>query len=459
MKTVQIHGTIVDAWFDHPFFAADIEAGVITPVSRFRAALADALAADGEPVEIEINSPGGDVFAGSEMIAAIQDAGERIERVVVGGLAASMAANIAIMAGRPIAVHTNSLLFFHSATSEIWGGPGAHADEAALLDTVNAPMVVRLIEAGVDEARVREGFADGRNLVLGAEEAQRYLGAEIIGAEAAAPAPADDAAVERLQHPAAELSRLADYTATLAHVAKLAAWAPRGGVDDPATDSSQQPAASSQPAEGEAEAEAGADPAPAPAESADPAADAADGKTSEPAADAAAAPVSPAAASPAHAGDAAPSSDPAPATAPAPAEQAGAPERLAELEKQVRAVQSASGKKIHELTASLEAARAETADALAQRDGAIRERDAAQARLAELDKRVAQLTSALDKERTARADLVGGVLAPESDQEAPAGASSHVDAYNALKTDAEKRAYFRANFAAIQAEIRAARRH
>ena len=189
MKTISIRGIIVDAWYDHAYFEPEIAAGVITPSSRFVRELREALAADAaEPVEIEINSTGGDVFAGGEMLAAIQDAGERVARVTVGGIAASMAANIALMAARPLAVHTNSLIYFHSATSILWGGPGAHADEAELLDRVNAPMIARLKAAGVPAARVDRGFEDGRNMVLGADECAEYLGAEIIGATAAAPA-------------------------------------------------------------------------------------------------------------------------------------------------------------------------------------------------------------------------------------------------------------------------------
>lgn len=415
---IQIRGTIVDAWFDHEFFAAEIAAGVITPVSRFVAQLRDALAASDEPVEILINSTGGDVFAGGEMLAAIQDAGERVERVVVGGLAASMAANIALMSGRPLAVHTNSLLYFHSATSELWGGPGAHADEAALLDRVNAPMIARLIAAGLPEERVREGFADGRSLVLGAEEAQRVLGAEIIGSEAAAPAKPDPATMERLQHPAASLDRLGDYTATLRHVARLAAWTPdpatvAGSADaaggDPATSSEPSDAAAAPAAPPPSPADASATPAPAPAPAAGAGADGADGAPSSAAA-------------------------------------------IAALKKQVRAVQSGSARKINELSASLEAARAETAAALRQRDDAIRERDAAQARLADLDTRIAQLGAALAAERTARADLVGGVLAPESDQETPAGATPHADRLAALRSLDERLAYAREHAAELAAE-------
>lgn len=441
MTTIQIHGTIVDAWFDHPFFAADIEAGVITPVSRFRAALADALAADGETVEIEINSPGGDVFAGTEMLAAIQDAGERVERIVVGGLAASMAANIALMAGRPLAVHTNSLLYFHSASSIIWGGPGAHADEAELLNKINAPMIARLIAAGFDEARVREGFAEGRNFVVDAGEAGEVLRAEVIGAEAAAPAPADAAAIERIQHPAAELSRLADYTATLANVARLAAWAPDAVADADADDkpADEKPAAEPAAEAGETPA---AEPAAEPSPSSEPAAGATGEETPSPASAPAHAP-----AARVSADGAAPSSSPATRMTLAELESA-----LDERDKQVRAVQSASAKKIHELTASLEAARAETAAALSQRDDAIRERDDAQAKLADLDTKLAQITAALAAERTARADLVADVLAPESDQEIPAGATPHADRLAALRSLDERVAYAKAHAAELAAE-------
>lgn len=433
MTTIEIRGTIVDAWFDADFFRPEIESGLITPSSRFRAALADALAVEGETVEILINSNGGDVFAGSEMLAAIQDAGERVERIVVGGLAASMAANIALMSGRPLAVHTNSLLYFHSAASALFGGPGAHADEAEMLETINAPMIAKLVAAGFDADRVREGFEDGRNFVVGAQEAGEKLRAEVIGAEAAAPAPADPATIERIQHPAAELSRLADYTATLANVAKLAAWAPGGGVDDPATPAAEPEA----PADGGGVADPATD---APADgggvddpathSPEPAAGAAGEEPPAPApiADEPAPPAPPA--SCVSAGGAAPSSDPA--------------ALVADLEKQRRAIQSAAAKKHAELTARAEKAEKALADATAERDA--------------LAAQLAQVTAALERERTARADLVADVLAPESDTETPASATPHLDRYAALPTLAERLAYADAHRREIAAETAAVRR-
>ena len=255
MKAVNISGTIVDAWFDNEYFSAELDAGVITPVSRFTSALRAALEESADPVEIVINSTGGDVYAGLEMLAAIQDAGDRIARVTIGGLAASMAANIAIMARRPLAVHSNSLIYFHSATSDLWGGPGALRDEAELLDRVNGPEIARLIEAGIDETRVKEGFKDGRNLVVDADEARQYFDAEIIGADAPAPVKPDAETIERMEHPAAALDRLAEHTGALRAVVRLAAWTPEMPAPEAPADPAPVDAAPEAP-------EAPADPAP-----------------------------------------------------------------------------------------------------------------------------------------------------------------------------------------------------
>ncbi len=321
-------------------------------------------------------------------------------------------------------------------------------DEAALLDQINESSRKALLDRGVPEDRVAAAFSEGRMLTMLAAEAEKYgIVAAVTGAREPNPAKPDKDLLKKAGPEALGKfpAQAAERFARLCQLADETIIAPNetGGAGEGA--SSPAPATSS--ADGDKPAE-GDKPSAEPADTAADQAPAAAPDGTAPASDATA--------------ETPPSSEPAPATAPAPAQAAGATERLAELEKQVRAVQSASGKKIHELQTSLEAARAETAAALQKRDDAIRERDEAQAKLAQYDARVAQLTSALEGERTARASLVGGVLAPDSATDpsaaAAGGASPHVDAYNALRTAAEKRAYFRANFAAIQAEIKAARR-
>lgn len=426
--TIKILGTIVDAWFDHDYFAAEIGAGIITPSSRFIRDLRAALDEDEEPVEIYINSTGGDVFAGSEMLAAIQDAGDRVERVTVGGLAASMAANIAIMSGRPLSVHTNSLLYFHSATSIIWGGPGAHEDEAEMLDRINAPMIAKLKEVGVPAARVNEGFEEGRNMVLGADECAQYLGADIIGATAAAPAKPDADTIARIETPAANLERLADYTATLRRVAKCAAWAPDADAnaepqDTPAQETPETGAESAQDAPG---GDDGANTSP-------------DGETPADAQENG------------NPGDA--EDKPANDGETEAAENADAAEHaqaaITELErsmraenenlkKQLKAVQSGAQKKINELQARL--ADAEKAHAKALAD------------LEDFAERVRALTASRDAERNARAELVGNVLAPESDIETPATDTPHSDRLASIRSLDERLAYMTAHRDEIAAE-------
>ena len=393
MKTVSIRGTIVDAWFDHDFFAAEIEAGVLTPSSRFVREFRSALES-GEDVAIEINSPGGDVFAGGEMLAAIQDAGERVAHISVGGLAASMAANIALMARRPLRVHTNSLLYFHSATSDVWGGPGAHSDEAALLEKVNAPMMNELVARGVDEERVLAGFEDGRNLVLDADEAREYLGAEIVGGAADLPAKADERTRERIQNPAANIDRLADYTATLAAVARLAAWTPDAPV---AEENISEPPAAREVGKGEDGAPCvhGTDGGEVPSS----------GEGGEPAAPQTETPQPDAPADAGEGGEAkgaeGETPEPEPQNAPEPPKEAVADEeRFASLEKQLRAVQSAATKRIN-------AIKAECAREVEAKEAEV---SALRAQVDNLTKQMETLADSLESARTAHNDLVSNVL-------------------------------------------------
>lgn len=443
----------MDAWFDHAFFAAEIQNGILTPVSRFRADLDAALAEDDGPVEIEINSTGGDVFAGGEMLAAIQDAGDRVSRVVVGGLAASMAANIALMSGRPLAVHTNSLLYFHSASSDVWGGPGAHADEAEMLNRINGPEIAALKARGVPADRVDEGFRDGRNLVLDASEAAHYLGAEIIGATAEAPAKADEQTVSRIANPAADLDRLADYTATLRHVARLAAWtpdAPEAAAADESADENES---------GTAPAETGSDEQTEIGESCVHGGEGGSTSSGDEAPEAPAADPEPAPEETPPAQEPAPEAEPEkaedkpadPATDPKPpeaelaaravadlADEIRKDKAIASLEKQLRAVQSGSSKKIRDLENSLADAKA----ALAKKEEDF----------AELRREMETLTASLAAERNARASLVGEVVAPESDIETPATAAPHAARLASLRTVDERLAYLSAHRAELAAE-------
>ena len=90
--TVKIQGTIVSPDYDDAFFGAWIDKGVITPSSRVVSAVEGAE----EPIDLYINSYGGDVFAGGEMMIALlkAQASGKLRTVEVGSLAASMAGSM-----------------------------------------------------------------------------------------------------------------------------------------------------------------------------------------------------------------------------------------------------------------------------------------------------------------------------------------------------------------------------
>jgi ATP-dependent protease ClpP protease subunit len=198
MKRIEVRGIIVSSMYDDEFFAPYIERGIIAPESRFRRALAEVDAGE-EAVEVYINSPGGSVFAGNEMINALQEwragaAGKPRQVVVtVGALAASMGAAMVVSAADRVRMHRNGKLMFHSAWGAVEGGPEKMQDEADLLQKINADIKARLV--GFYECppeRVDEWFREGREGWLSADEA-RDLGIcdEILGEDSPAGATVD----------------------------------------------------------------------------------------------------------------------------------------------------------------------------------------------------------------------------------------------------------------------------
>lgn len=169
--TVKIQGTIVSPDYDDDFFNSWIDKGVITPSSRVVAAIESA----DEPIDLYINSYGGDVFAGGEMMIALlkaQMAG-KLHRVEVGSLAASMAANIvaALKAnGAKIEAHANSQLLFHGCYTVTEGGAQHHEDVAESLRNINDGVIANLNRVGISDCRA--WFAEGREKWLDATDAK-----------------------------------------------------------------------------------------------------------------------------------------------------------------------------------------------------------------------------------------------------------------------------------------------
>lgn len=208
---VKIQGTIVSPDYDDGFFESWIDNGVITPSSRVVGSIENAT----EPIDLYINSYGGDIFAGGEMMIALlkASAAGKLASVEVGSIAASMAANIvaALRAnGVPVKANANTELMFHGCYTETIGGAQHHEDVAESLRNVNESVITNLNRIGITECRA--WFAEGREKWIGAEDglAMGFF-SEINGTKAEAPTDAKSIAT-KLAAFAASITTRKDYT-------------------------------------------------------------------------------------------------------------------------------------------------------------------------------------------------------------------------------------------------------
>jgi len=190
MSRIEVRGVIVPSMFDISLYQEYIEKGIITPESKFRA---DVAAASGdEALEIYINSPGGSVFAGNEMINTIRDwvqeTGQALN-ITVGAMAASMGSAMMLAAPSAVKVHKNAKIMFHGAWGGVVGGSQAMKDESELLEKINADIKAALLtKTTLSPEVIDEWFSEGREGWLTAEEALEVgLVSEIIDLEADLP--------------------------------------------------------------------------------------------------------------------------------------------------------------------------------------------------------------------------------------------------------------------------------
>lgn len=131
--------------------------------------------AAGSNITVEINSPGGDVFAGSEIFTALKSYQGNVEVNIVG-LAAS-AASIIAMAGDTVKISPTAQLMIHRASTVSQGNSDVLASDLAGLNSTDQAIVnVYQEKTGMDsqdiyrmmsqetwinaQDAVKQGFAD-----------------------------------------------------------------------------------------------------------------------------------------------------------------------------------------------------------------------------------------------------------------------------------------------------------
>lgn len=211
---VKIQGTIVSPDYDDGFFESWIDKGIITPSSRVVGSIENAT----EPIDLYINSYGGDVFAGGEMMIALlkASAAGKLASVEVGTIAASMAANIvaALRAnGVPVTANANSELMFHGCYTETVGGAQHHEDVAESLRNVNESVIANLNRIGITECRA--WFAEGREKWIGATDGEK-MGLFTSISDLTASKPADiKATATKLAALASSINTRKDYAMSI----------------------------------------------------------------------------------------------------------------------------------------------------------------------------------------------------------------------------------------------------
>ncbi|GAC40851.1 ATP-dependent Clp protease [Paenibacillus popilliae ATCC 14706] len=110
-------------------------------------------AANGEPLEVDINSGGGDVCAGSEIYTALKEyRGDVTTRIV--GLAAS-AASVAAMAGKKVVISPTAQMMIHNVWSWSRGDYRDHRHESGVLENCNKSIAnAYILKSGMQQDEV-----------------------------------------------------------------------------------------------------------------------------------------------------------------------------------------------------------------------------------------------------------------------------------------------------------------
>jgi ATP-dependent Clp protease, protease subunit len=149
--------------------------GGVTPTQFAK----DLQAAGGRTLHLRINSPGGDVFDGRAMVAALKEyAGEVI--VHVDGLAASAASFLAVHGSR-IEMNAGSFMMIHNGWTLAMGDRHAMLDMAGLLEKIDSSIVDDYQKrTGADREQIAQ-WMDDETWMTAAEAVERGFADRIAG--------------------------------------------------------------------------------------------------------------------------------------------------------------------------------------------------------------------------------------------------------------------------------------
>lgn len=203
-----------------------------------------------DEVDVEINSPGGDVFAGLAIYNGLRASGKKIN-VKVLGLAAS-AASLVAMAGDTIEMPENAFMMIHNPWGFAMGGADEMRNTADVLDKIGTSLastyakrtgktdqeITALLDAETwmtAQEAVDAGFATSVTAALAvkASYSEDRLPENVrLAFKAQAPAPVEPAPTAPAEAPAPVFGEtLAEQAQTIANAAGLGQYAAMWGAD------------------------------------------------------------------------------------------------------------------------------------------------------------------------------------------------------------------------------------
>ena len=149
MKRINVKGTIISNDVQWIYDLFDIEA--TSPNSI----LNGLESANGEDVEVVINSGGGDVFAGSEIYTELKSYSGNVTTKIVG-IAAS-AASVIAMAGKRVQISPTAQIMIHNVSSRAGGDYRDMQHEADVLKNYNKSIAsAYILKSGMKEEELLE---------------------------------------------------------------------------------------------------------------------------------------------------------------------------------------------------------------------------------------------------------------------------------------------------------------
>lgn len=156
------------------FIGGEITAAAVEPFCKFLNEN------EGQEVEVEICSPGGEVLAGLQMAQAMEKFTGKIT-CKCGLYAASMAGVLALM-GDKLTCNKNSFLMLHAPmTGNDYANAKEHREHADFLDQLTAT-IKNYLHGKVKDAAALDTWLDSDSTWFGADAMAENFGAEVLGA-------------------------------------------------------------------------------------------------------------------------------------------------------------------------------------------------------------------------------------------------------------------------------------